>query len=128
MNIRETRIYDEIHTFTQKTTTMSNYLRELLCLPIGALIIVSLGCGGCRVKDGEKKISLNTDTSIENKTSNIVKAKSPIVFPADFPKMNNMPDHIPKGEVIEDIISYEPIFKVYHLFDDDGKYLGKRYK
>ncbi|MBK8668615.1 MAG: hypothetical protein IPN89_03780 [Saprospiraceae bacterium] len=37
-----------------------------------------------------------------------------------------MLDHIPKGEVIEDIISYEPIFKVYHLFDDDGKYLGKK--
>ncbi|MBK8668616.1 MAG: hypothetical protein IPN89_03785 [Saprospiraceae bacterium] len=88
MNIRETRIYDEIHTFTQKTKKMSNYLRALLCLPIGALIIVSLGCGGCSgVKYvGKEKISLNTDTSIENKTSNIVKAKSPIVFLLISPK------------------------------------------
>ena len=54
MNIRETRIYDEIHTFTQKTKKMSHYLRVLLCVPIGALIIVSLGCGGC---GGLKKVN-----------------------------------------------------------------------
>lgn len=52
MNIRETRIYDEIHTFRKKIKVMSGHLRALLCIPIGALIILLLGCGGCGgVKD-----------------------------------------------------------------------------
>ncbi|MBK8347086.1 MAG: hypothetical protein IPL08_05465 [Saprospiraceae bacterium] len=92
MNIRETRIYDEIHTFTQKTKKMSHYFRVLLCVPIGALIIVSLGCGGCGgVKDAgkEKKVDISPKDRIDtsNATMDVVKIDTSTLIRTSLPEL-----------------------------------------
>ncbi|MBK8347079.1 MAG: hypothetical protein IPL08_05430 [Saprospiraceae bacterium] len=56
---------------------MSHYSRVLLCVPIGALIIVSLGCGGCGGGKVQQEAVLKTSNSDINKDTVISTKWSP---------------------------------------------------
>ncbi len=122
MNIRETRIYDEIHTFTQKTKKMSRYLRVLLCVPIEALIIVSLGCGGCGgtskiVDTDDKKEKGLSNTNTANNNSDEIKSSSDFdlgilkdspVLPVEVANITEAYDHY-----ILKVSEYESKYELY---------------
>ena len=123
MNIRETRIYYEIHTFTQKTKKMSNYLRALLCVPIGALIIVSLGCGGCggasKIVDkyDKKEKGLSNTNTVNNNLDEIKSSadfdlgilKDSPVLPVEVANITEAYDHY----ILQDTANTQK----YHFYD-----------
>ena len=71
MNIREKRIYDEIHTLRKNIKTMTSHIRAVLSIPVVTMIIVSLGCGGC---GGASKIVDADDT--KEKVEKVILQKS----------------------------------------------------
>ena len=126
MNIRETRIYYEIHTFTQKTKKMSHYLRVLLCVPIGALIIVSLGCGGCGgVKDAgkEKKVDISPKDRIDtsNATMAVVKIDTSTFIRTEFPELITFKYYDQQNYQFEQYDEYNYVRKILVFKDSKTK-------
>jgi hypothetical protein len=112
----------KIQTFKKKLKEARFNFQNIFIIHIIIVLTILFGCGSC----GGVKNKMKNITTINVKEENSEPDQKDLIFPADFPRMNNMPDHIPNAEILADIVSYEPLVKVFHLFDTFGKYIGKR--